>query len=64
MGNVDKACTIVWMVSETNIDGYVNKYLTHAIISGAIYNIQVTLINWQNNISCVVWNDKFNACYE
>ena len=41
--NNDKSCTIVGMVSETNIDGYVNKSLTLAIISGAIYNIQVTM---------------------
>ena len=62
--NVDKACTIVWMVSETITDEYINKYLTRAIISRAIYNIQVTLIKWWNNISCVVWNDTFNACDE
>ena len=64
MYNVVKFCPIVWILFKTITDRYINKSLTCDILSRAIYNIQYTPIKLSNNIACVMWNDKFNACIE
>ena len=52
--NFFKACLIGQMVSKTMTAGYINKFLTCNIGSGAIYNIQFNPIKSRNSIDRII----------
>ena len=52
------------MLFKTITSRYINTSLTCNIRSGAIYNIKLNPIKWQNNIPLINWNYMFNACVE